>query len=84
MTRVTMRGRSGSSNAFDPLNRSAKVFLRWLRCDDPHGDGNRLLPLWRALRAVVGMDAVGWLGGHGVIVGRSPDMKSRRGGGMIL
>ena len=56
---------------------------RWLRrwpggfrADNPHGDGNRSLALAGTLRAVVGMDDGRRLGGHGAIVGQSPDMKS--------
>ena len=63
---VTIRGalRLRLLNAFDPLNGSAEVFLRRLCRDDPHRDGNRLLPLPCTLRAVGGMDDGGWFGGH--------------------
>ena len=78
-----LRQRLRLLNASDPLDGSAEVFLRRLRCDDPHRDGNRLLSFAGTLRAVGGMDDGRRLGGHGAIVGRSPDMKSRRGGGML-
>lgn len=64
-------------NGSDPLNRSAEVFLRRLRRDDPHGNGNRLLSLSCTLRAVGGMDDDGRLACHGATVGRSLDSKSR-------
>ena len=65
---------------------TASVARRWpggFRADNPHGDGNRRLALAGTLRAVVGMDDGRRLGGHGAIVGQSPDMKSRQGGGML-
>ena len=62
---------------FYPLNRSAEVFLRWLRCDDPHREPEFFESAGASGGRLCGDDD--WsLGGHRVIVGQSPDMKGRR------
>ena len=62
---------------FYPLNRSAEVFLRWLRCDDPHREPKSWSSAGASGGRLCGDDD--WsLGGHRVIVGQSPDMKGRR------
>ena len=75
----TMRGPAmvaGRAGLLSVTTASVAAPLAWgFSRDIPHGDGNRSLALAGTLRAVVGMDDGRRLGGHGAVVGQSPDMK---------